>query len=390
MPEDRREFLKKCFIGGCTAAIGAYAVSDLFLGGVNSGLRVGFRNDAPRDLWKYSKEAEWYEVAGSGSAEQIHCRLCPHRCVLAAHDRGFCRTRAVKDHKLWTVAYGNPCTVHVDPVEKKPLFHFLPGTSIFSLSTAGCNLRCINCQNWEISQLRPEDTENMEFFPNDIVQVTRGRNIPSIAYTYAEPIVYYEYTYDTAALAREAGVKNVLVTAGFIEEEPLRKLCKVSDAANVNIKGFTDRFYRKVCQGTLKPVLRAIEVMREEGVWVEITHLTIPTLADDLDEIREMAKWIVTTLGADFPLHFSRFHPAYRVQTLPPTPLDILEKARDTALEAGLRYVYIGNVPERSKQDTVCPKCRARVIERDGYRVSAYRLHSGRCACGASIPGVWT
>ena len=385
----RRKFLQRCIVGGCGAVWGLYTVWDLLGEGGRSGLRVGFRNDAPARLDQWSKEADWYEVSESGDSPQVHCLLCPHSCILEENDRGFCRTRVVKNKRLYTVAYGNPCSVHLDPVEKKPLNHFLPGTEIFSLATAGCNLRCINCQNWEISQVRPEETENMDLPPEQVVAKTAENNIRSIAYTYSEPIVFYEYVYETATLARTRGIKNVLVTAGYIEPAPLRKLCKVTDAANVNIKGFTDHFYRKISSAKLAPILHAIEIMREEGVWVEITHLAIPTISDDLKEIREMCRWIVKALGPDVPIHFTRFHPAYRLLTLPLTPAETLYAARNIALEAGVRYTYIGNLPDNSAQDTFCPNCRRTVIERKGYLIRSNLLRNGRCPCGTPIPGVW-
>jgi pyruvate formate lyase activating enzyme len=289
----RRAFVKKCIMGGCALAWGAYTLHELRREGQRAGLRIGFPNDAPAELWQWSREADWYEAQG----RLVKCVLCPHECILGENDRGFCRTRVVKDRRLHTVAYGNPCAVHLDPMEKKPLYHFLPGTPILSVATAGCNLRCINCQNWEISQSKPERTENADLPPERLVELAAGRNIPSIAYTYSEPIIFYEYVRDTAAMARDRGIHNVLVTAGYISEQPLRELCRVIDAANVDLKGFNDRFYKKITGSRLDPVLRCLEVMREEGVWIEVTRLIVPVHSDELDDIRALCRWIVATLG---------------------------------------------------------------------------------------------
>ncbi len=384
-PIDRRRFIKRAIVGGCGLAWGAYTIPDLLREGQRAGLCVGFPNDAPARLWRWSREADWYESQG----RLVKCVLCPHECILGENDRGFCRTRVVKDRKLHSVAYGNPCAVHIDPVEKKPLYHFLPGTPIFSVATAGCNLRCINCQNWEISQAKPENTENFDLLPDRLVEVTRERNIPSIAYTYSEPIIFYEYVRDTAAMARERGIRNVLVTAGYISEKPLRQLCRVADAANVDVKGFNDRFYRKVTGSTLDPVLRCLEVMREEGVWIEVTRLIVPTHSDELEDIRALCRWVARALGPGTPLHLSRFHPAYKLKRLPPTPVEVLNTARQIALEAGLHFVFVGNVPGHLAQDTVCPRCGRKVIERRGYRVQENLLENGHCPCGEAIPGIW-
>jgi pyruvate formate lyase activating enzyme len=386
---DRRKFIKQCVMGGCGIALGAYTGWDLVLQGGNGGLRVGFRNDAPQELWKWSREADWYQPSGAPNAGMVRCMLCPHECILSENDRGFCRVRVVKNGRLHTIAYGNPCAVHLDPIEKKPLYHFLPGTSILSIATAGCNLRCRNCQNWEISQSRPEDTRNYDLLPAELAQVTSKKKIPSIAYTYSEPLIFYEYVVDTAEIARRQGVKNVLVTAGYILEEPLRRLCSVIDAANVDLKGFNDGFYKKVAGGKLDPVLRTLEIMREEGVWLEVTRLVVPTLSDALDDIRTMVKWIIRTLGPGTPLHLSRFHPAYKLTRLPPTPIDVLDRAREIALDAGMHFVYVGNAPGHAAQDTICPHCGETAIKRSGYRIASNQIHDGRCACGESIPGIW-
>lgn len=319
----------------------------------------------------------------------VRCELCPRFCSLAPGQRGQCRARENLGGELVTLVYGNPCAVHVDPIEKKPLSHVLPGTRTFSIATAGCNLHCRFCQNWQISQRPPEETHNHNLPPAAVVEQAVGNNCPSISYTYTEPMVFYEYTYDTSALAREKGLKNVLVTAAYINEGPLRELCPVIDAANVDLKGDAE-YYRKVVGGTLDPVLRSLEVMREMGVWIEITNLVVPTLNDRPEQIEWLAGWVHDHLGPDTPLYFSRFQPLYRLRNLPPTPAETLRMAREIALSEGLRYVYTGNLPGDPGENTVCPNCGKTVIGRTGYRVREKNLQDGKCGfCGQSIAGLW-
>jgi len=322
-------------------------------------------------------------------AARVICKLCPKECELGPDERGDCRARVNLDGKLITLVYGKPCSANVDPVEKKPMFHFLPGTRIFSIATAGCNLHCKFCQNWSISQREPEETHNIDLPPEAVVRAAQKYGCPSIAYTYSEPMTFFEYARDSSIIARRAGLKNVLVTAGYINEEPLRELCRVSDGANVDLKGFTEQYYRDVCDGDLATVLRNIEIMHKEGVFVEITNLVIPTLNDDPGLIRDMCKWIVKTLGAEVPIHFSRFSPRFQMRHLYPTPAKTLQMARDIAKEEGLHYVYVGNVPGMD-EDTFCPGCKTLLISRIGYLVKTNRLANGRCPdCGTSIAGVW-
>ncbi|MBN1156810.1 AmmeMemoRadiSam system radical SAM enzyme [Candidatus Woesearchaeota archaeon] len=345
-----------------------------------------FRNDAPRQLWKWSREADYYDSFGN----DVHCKLCPHECVLGNNDRGFCRTRVNKDGKLYTIAYGNPCAINIDPIEKKPLFHFLPTTRILSIATAGCNLRCLNCQNWDISQERPEDTRNYDAMPDSVVQEAITQGIPSIAYTYSEPNVWYEYMIDTAKIAKQNGIRNVWVTAGYINQKPLVELCKYVDAGNIDLKAFSDKTYHDLCAGTLKPVLETLRTAVKEGMWVEVTNLVVPNHSDNLEEIREMAKWHKKNLGPDVPLHFSRFHSAYKLTLVSPTPLRTLEEARRIAMDEGLNYVYIGNVPGSEGDNTICPKCSEIVIRREGYSVDFMNFENGKCKkCGNQIAGVW-
>jgi len=323
------------------------------------------------------------------SQARVKCKLCPKECELSPNERGDCRARVNLDGKLITLVYGKPCSVHVDPMEKKPMFHFLPGTPIFSIATAGCNLHCKFCQNWEISQKNPEETSNLDLPPDAVVAAAKRNECRSIAYTYSEPMIYFEYARDTAAVARAAGLKNVLVTAGYINEKPLRELCKVTDGANLDIKGFTEDFYREICAGDLATVLRTFEVMMEEGVFVELTTLIVPTINDDMGKIRELCKWIVARAGPEVPHHFSRFYPMYVMRDIYPTPAKTLERAREVALDAGEKHVYIGNVPGEN-EDTACPGCGKVVIARYGFTVRENLLKDGKCPfCGKLIRGVW-
>lgn len=320
----------------------------------------------------------------------VQCALCPKGCIIEPGQSGECRIRVNLDGKLVAVTYGRPCSVHVDPVEKKPLFHFLPGTGILSIATVGCNLHCRNCQNWQISQQNPEDSQAYEVPPAELVAVARRQGCQSIAYTYTDPVVYYEYTLDGCIRAREAGLRNVLVTAGYINREPMEKLCRYVDAANIDLKSMSDDFYRDICEATLAPVLATLVLAKSLGVLVEVTNLLIPTLNDSDGDVRALAKWIVENLGVETPLHFSRFHPDYRMRNLPPTPAETLDRARDIARAEGLRYVYIGNITRPEGENTYCHNCGALLVERRRYTIVGNRIASGACPdCGTEVYGVW-
>jgi pyruvate formate lyase activating enzyme len=278
----------------------------------------------------------------------------------------------------------------VDPIEKKPFFHVLPATQSFSLATAGCNLQCKFCQNWEISQASPEEVYSYDVPPDLAVKKAREMGARSIAYTYVEPTIFYEYMLDIGLLARKAGLLNVCHSNGFINPEPLRNLCKVMDAANIDLKGFTETFYRDLCNGELSPVLETLKMLKKEKVHIEITNLIIPSMNDEMSVVREMCLWVKKELGPDTPLHFSRFYPLYKLRSLPPTPVSTLDKARAVALSAGLEYVYVGNIPGHEGEHTFCPKCKKRVIQRTGYMVGETHLKGGKCGyCGKPIPGIW-
>jgi pyruvate formate lyase activating enzyme len=281
-------------------------------------------------------------------------------------------------------------TAHIDPIEKKPFFHFLPGTLAFSIATAGCNVNCRMCQNWEISQVRPEQVRSTYAPPAKIAALAQQNRAPSIAYTYSEPVVFYEYMVDTARAAHDVGVRSVVVTGGYITADPLKKLCKAVDAIKVDLKAFSEKFYREIVNGELKHILNALVLIRKLGMWTEIVYLVIPTLNDTDQEFKALARWIKTELGPDVPVHFSRFHPEYLLKNLPPTPLVTLERAKAAADAEGLHYVYIGNVPGHPAESTYCPKCRKVVVERVGYTVGAMHIKNGKCRfCSTPIPGVW-
>lgn len=323
-------------------------------------------------------------------SDRVQCLLCPHVCVLGPGERGICKVRLNIDGELVSLVYGLPVAVHIDPVEKKPLYHFIPGSSVFSLATAGCNLSCRYCQNWEISQASPEDIVPYNLPPESVVEQAENMGCQAIAYTYTEPIVFYEYMLDTAILAREAGIKNVLITCGYINEGPLREICQYIDAVNVDLKSIRNDFYRDICGASLQPVLRTLQVIRELNVWLEVTNLIIPTLNDSTEEIEELSQWIFDNLGTDVPLHFSRFFPMYQLTDFPPTPVATLILAKEIAQEKGLHFVYVGNAVTEDGANTFCPFCGELLLERQGYTVVINMIEDGKCSfCSESIPGIW-
>ncbi len=378
----KRAFIKTGFCSLC-----GLALSPKLFGGIlpdftpTSGLL-----SEEEELWKWSKESMYYVNTPRG----IKCLLCPQACVLNEGEVGDCKTNISKNGKLYCLTYGNPCAVHVDPVEKKPLFHFLPESLTFSIATAGCNLACLNCQNWEISQSSPYETRNYDLLPEKVIEKAREYKCQSVAYTYSDPVAFYEYTYDTARLAREENIKNILVSAGYINQEPLLNLCKYTDAANIDLKSFSKEVYEMLNAGTLEPVLNTLKTLKDEGVWLEITNLLVPDWTDDFDMIREMCEWLMSNGFQDTPLHFSRFHPSYKLSKLPPTPTSSLVKAREIAISSGLHYVYIGNVPGSAGENTYCPFCGKIIMKRKGFSILERSIHNAKCIhCNSSIEGVW-
>ncbi len=323
--------------------------------------------------------------------KKIRCKLCPRECVIDDRERGYCGVRENRDGTYYSLVHSRPCTHHTDPIEKKPFFHFLPGTRAFSLATAGCNVNCKFCQNWQISQARPEQVRSLYLPPVEVASQARQQRCASIAYTYSEPVIFYEYMVDIAAAARPEGLKNVVVTGGYIQEEPLKELCAQVDAIKVDLKAFTEEYYTEVVNGELRPVLDGLVTMRKQGTWTEIVYLTVPTLNDSDDEFTALCRWIVSELGPDVPVHFTRFHPDYLMKNLPPTSVRTLERAKAIADAEGLHFTYIGNVPGHPAENTYCPGCGHVVVERTGFFVKDVLLRHGKCQnCDREIPGVWS
>ncbi len=327
------------------------------------------------------------------SGDGIVCDLCPRRCHLHEGQRGLCFVRQNQQQRMVLTTYGRSSGFCIDPIEKKPLHHFLPGSRVLSFGTAGCNLHCRFCQNWDISRARSVDRLCASASPETIARQALRNGCASVAFTYNDPVIFLEYAEDTARACRELGVRNVAVTAGYIEGQARRDFFRHMDAANVDLKAFSDTFYQKLCAAHLQPVLDTLRYIRQEtDVWLELTTLLIPGHNDDEEEWAAMSEWVVENLGADTPWHFTAFHPDWRMRDVPPTMPDALRKARAIARRAGLRYVYTGNVHDEDGGTTYCPACAQAVIVRDWYEILDYRLDAqGRCqACGQQIPGVFT
>ena len=336
------------------------------------------------------KEAMFYEKLEDNL---VNCNLCSHRCRrIADSKRGICGVRENRDGKLYSLVYGKAVAMSVDPIEKKPLFNFLPGSRSYSIATVGCNFRCDNCQNYDISQLPKERNiiVGPDVSPEEIVSAAKRSNCASIAYTYSEPTIFFEYAYDIAKLARKEGLKNVFVTNGYITPEALREISPYLDAANIDLKSFSDEFYRKSCGARLQPVLDSIRLYKSLGIWIEITTLIIPTLNDSEEELQKIAEFI-KEVGEDTPWHITQFHPMYNLPDLPRTPVSTLRKARQIGLEAGLRYVYEGNVPGETGENTYCPNCGKPLIRRFGYSIQENKIKNSACTyCGTKIDGLYT
>ncbi len=329
-----------------------------------------------------------YEKIGD---KKVQCNLCAHQCKINEGKKGICLVRENREGTLYTLVYGRTISQHVDPIEKKPLFNFYPGTTAYSIATVGCNFKCQFCQNWEISQMVRDEHLIMgnEASPESIVENAKKYGSKSIAYTYTEPTIFFEYAYDTAKLAHEVDIKNVFVTNGYMTEEAIKKIEPYLDAANVDLKSFSDDFYRKLCGAKLQPVLDALKLMKKLGIWVEVTTLIIPTLNDSSEELREIAKFIVNELGEGTPWHISRFYPAYNLTDKPPTPIETIHKAREIGLNEGLKYVYEGNVPGSTGENTYCPNCKNLIIERLSYQIINKATKDGKCPyCESRIYGV--
>ena len=336
---------------------------------------------------RFIREAQFYEKQ---SEKSVKCKLCPRECVVGDRERGYCGVRENRGGTYYTLVHSRVASAHIDPIEKKPLFHFRPGTQVFSLATAGCNVNCKFCQNWEISQVLPEQVRSEFMPPEKVASLARDYSCGAIAYTYSEPVIFTEYVLDCARAGRELRVPSVVITNGAIQEAPLKKVCASVDAIKIDLKAFSEKYYQEVVNGKLKPVLDSLLIIRHSGVWLEIVYLVVPAHNDGDAEFRDLARWIKQNLGPDVPIHFTRFYPEYLLKNLPPTPLDTLERAKKIADAEGLHFVYIGNVPGNPAENTYCPKCRKAVVERAGFVVTQNRLHKGRCPdCQTQIPGRW-
>ena len=333
-------------------------------------------------------EARWWEPE---PGNRVHCYLCPRHCHIGDGQSGFCFIRVNQGGKLYSLGYASPAALQVDPIEKKPLNHFLPGTRVFSMGTAGCNMGCFFCQNWDISKSRADQVRSSYVPPEDVVQLAIRHGCPSIAFTYNEPTIWGEYVIDICAAAKEAGINTVMVTNGYITYDAFHDIYDHVDAANVDLKAFTEEFYGRITLTHLQPVLETLEWLKNEtNVWFEITNLMIPTLNDDPAETRKLAEWILEHLGPDVPLHFTAFHPDFKLQDKPPTPPETLDRARAIALETGLHYVYEGNI-HTDAGHTSCPSCKTLLIRRSWHDVQQNRLKDGHCPkCGLAIPGRWS
>jgi pyruvate formate lyase activating enzyme len=377
----KRQFIKCCLAGMGGLALGLDR-KDLF---ASDETNAPGRGNTP-DVWKYSREALHFKQTANG----LQCEQCPNRCLLGPSDTGPCRNRSSRNGKVYSTGYGNPCAVHIDPIEKKPLNHFLPSHTAFSIAVAGCTLRCLNCLNWQISQFSPMETNNYDLTPSDVVGECQKNRCATIAYTYSEPTTFFEYAYDTAVLAKKSGIRNIWKSNGYINEVPLREIARYLDAANIDLKSFDRDIYVKLNSGGLEPVLKTIKILKEEGVWLEISNLVVPSWTDDLNMIKKMSEWLVKNGLKNCPLHMVRFRPMYKLHQLPPTPVSTLEKAREVAMNAGMRYVYIGNVPRHPSANTYCHECGVLIIERKGWFSINHAINIDSCKfCGTKIPGVW-
>jgi len=334
-----------------------------------------------------ARATEWFRKLPNG---KLQCTLCPRNCKLSDGQRGLCFVRKRKGDAIVLTTYGRSSGFCIDPIEKKPLNHFYPGTAVLSFGTAGCNLACRFCQNWDISKARDFDRLQEQAMPEAIARAAAATGCRSVAFTYNDPVIFFEYALDTADACHALGIQTVAVTAGYIHAEPRKRFFAKMDAANIDLKAFSEHFYRKLCAGTLAPVLETLQfVAHETNCWLEITTLLIPGWNDDPRELQKMCRWIVEHLGADVPLHFTAFHPDWKMMDTPPTPASTLQRARKIALDAGLRFVYTGNIYDPAGQTTYCPSCGKALIVRNGYEILAYELNASGCCrfCGSSIPG---
>jgi pyruvate formate lyase activating enzyme len=379
---DRRSFLKCAAMAG--AATGAACGLSRFALPVYA---MPLSSQPAPDDSQFTVEAKFYQKLPN---KKVKCKLCPRECTVGDRERGYCGVRENRGGTYYSLVHSRVCAAHVDPVEKKPLFHYLPGTLAFSIATAGCNVNCKFCQNWDISQVRPEQVPAQYGPPKAVAEMAKQNRCPTIAYTYSEPVIFSEYVMDAADAGHEAGVRSVVVSNGFIQNEALKTAYGKMDAVKIDLKAFTESYYRDVVVGELKPVLETLVALRKMGKWTEIVYLVVPTLNDSDAEFQALARWMKTNLGVDVPVHFTQFHSEYLLKNLPITPVPTLERAKAIADAEGLHYVYIGNVPGHPAQNTYCPKCRRMVVERLGFTASQMLIRKGACPfCSQAIPGIW-
>jgi len=394
----RRDFLATLARIAATAGGAGFILSDPFcrklLFGGDSGLAFG--DTYLDELIRLAPKARYWQpltFKDSGYPKEetiVRCLLCANGCAIVNGQRGKCRTRMNVKGELKSLVYGRPVSIHVDPIEKKPFYNYLPGAAAFSLATAGCPLRCKFCQNWQISQSSPEDNQISFTPPARITEAAHKSKSPVIAFTYNEPTVFTEYLTDIARDAKKQGIRSVLVSCGFMNEAPLAEMCNVLDAINIDLKGYSEAFYRNVCGAELQQVLRSIKQIAKSRVHLEIVNLVVPTLNDSDKMLQGLIDWILGEVGPDVPVFFTSFHPDYKMLNLPPTPVATLERAYDMAMSKGMHYPYVGNVPSHTGNKTFCPKCKKVVIERQGFFITQMNIKDGRCKfCGRKIAGVW-
>jgi pyruvate formate lyase activating enzyme len=379
---NRRQFLKSSII-----ATGGLMLPRVLPGESFLGLSENASAATPQTGLSHV-EAKYYQKLED---KEIECLLCPRQCKVGDRERGYCGCRENQGGTYYTLVHSYACSANVDPIEKKPFFHFFPGTKAFSIATVGCNLNCKFCQNWEISQVRPEQVRSVYLPPDQVASYAQDSGCKSIAYTYSEPTVFYEYMLDCAVAGKRNGTKSVVITAGYINPDPLAELIREVDAVKVDFKGFTEKYYQDICHAKLKPVMDTLEFLAKNRIWYEIVYLMVPTLNDNFDDIRSMCQWMVKDLGKDVPVHFTRFQPLYLLKNLPPTPVSALSRAREIAMEEGMNYVYVGNVPGHPGENTYCPVCKKVVIGREGFTILEMNLKDGKCkSCGKIIQGIWS
>jgi pyruvate formate lyase activating enzyme len=378
-PFDRRSFLMCALASGAALGLGDFSEP---AGAISTGDAQQKQDDS-----QFAVEAKFYQKLQN---RKIKCKLCPRECTVGDKERGYCGVRENRGGTYYTLVHSRVCAAHVDPIEKKPLFHYLPGSTAFSIATAGCNVNCKFCQNWDISQSRPEQIPAQYAPPQRVAELAKQYDCPTIAYTYSEPVIFAEYLMDSADAGHQAGVRSIVVSNGYMQEDALRKAYGKMDAVKIDLKAFTEKYYRDVVTGQLKPVLDTLVTLKKMGKWTEIVYLVLPGMNDGDDEFRGLAQWIKTNLGEDVPLHFTQFHPQYLLKNLPITPVETLDRAKAIADAEGLHYVYIGNVPGHPAQNTYCPQCRKLLVERVGFTASEMLIRKDRCPfCQHPIPGVW-